>query len=184
MIPTILVLPGLGNSGPGHWQTVWETQSPGCVRVEQRDWDRPELSAWLAALEEALEAAGNPVVLVAHSLSCSLVAHFAVRYPEQRRRIRAALLVAPADVDSPDHTPPETRGFAPIPLARLPFPSIVVASRNDPYVEFSRAEALALAWGSELVDAGNAGHLNAESQLGAWEPGRRCLERLIAASAR
>ncbi|HVJ16938.1 MAG TPA: alpha/beta hydrolase [Polyangiaceae bacterium] len=177
--PTILVLPGLGDSGPEHWQSRWENEWPTFVRVRQRSWDQPELSEWLAALEAAVSAAPTPTILLAHSLSCSLVVQFAARYGNPGACIRGALLVAPADVDSCEHTPPETRSFAPLPLLPLPFPSTVVASRNDPYVAFSRARELAGAWGAEFVDAGDIGHINAASGLGQWPDGKRCLDRLL-----
>jgi uncharacterized protein len=183
-IPTILLLPGLGNSGPRHWQSVWHSEGNGCVRIQQRDWDRPELSEWLSTLQAIVSESSQPLVLVAHSLSCSLVAHFAARHGSAEGRIRAALLVAPADVDSTDHTPPETRSFAPLPLALLPFPSTVVASQNDPFVTFERARGVAHAWGAEFVDAGTVGHINADSELGAWLDGKRCLARLLERAAR
>lgn len=94
--------------------------------------------------------------------------------------VRAALLVAPADVDSPAHTPPETRGFAPMPLARLPFPATVIASADDPYVAIDRARAFAAAWGARFVDGGTVGHINAASGLGDWAAGRRALDALVA----
>ena len=96
------------------------------------------------------------------------------------RDVRAALLVAPADVDSPAHTPPETRAFAPMPSARLPFPATVVASADDPFVSLDRARAFAAAWGAVFVAAGARGHLNAASGLGDWPAGRRALDELLA----
>jgi hypothetical protein len=176
--PLVLVVPGLGGSGPEHWQTRWERAHPRHVRVEQRDWDRPDLETWLTALAARIEAAGEPVVLVAHSLGCALVAHLAARRPDLP--VRAALLVAPADVDSPAHTPPETRGFAPLPLAPLPFPATVVASHDDPFVTLDRARAFAAAWGAELVDAGSCAHINAASNIGDWPAGRVHLDHLLA----
>jgi predicted alpha/beta hydrolase family esterase len=89
------------------------------------------------------------------------------------------LLVAPADVDSAAHTPPETRGFAPMPLARLPFPATVIASRDDAYVTLARARQFARAWGAAFVDAGAIGHINAASGLGDWPAGRRWLRALL-----
>jgi uncharacterized protein len=176
----VLVVPGLGGSGPEHWQTAWERRYPHHVRVAQQSWDHPDLEAWLAALERAVAAAGAPVVIAAHSLGCALVAHAARRTPTMA--IRAALLVAPADVDSPAHTPPETRCFAPMPLARLPFPATVIASRNDPYVTPERARAFAAAWGATFVDAGAVGHINADSGLGDWPDGHAHLEALLAST--
>jgi uncharacterized protein len=173
-----LILPGLSGSGAEHWQTLWEARDPACTRVEQQDWDRPDLAGWLRAVDEALEAAEGPVVLVAHSLGCALVAHGARRAAWSR--VAAALLVAPADVDTPGCTPPETRGFSPIPLESLPFPATVVASQDDAYVDFERARHFARCWGAEFVDAGAVGHINAASGLGNWPAGRRLLDQLAA----
>lgn len=176
--PLVLILPGLGGSGPEHWQTRWEDLHQRHVRLGQRDWDHPDREDWLSTLGAAIEAAGEPVVLVAHSLGCALVA-YAARCPFAAR-IAAALLVAPADVDSPAHTPAETRGFAPMPMTPLPFPATVVASEDDPYVTLGRARAFAAAWGTAFVDAGPRGHLNAASGLGDWPDGRRHLAALLA----
>jgi predicted alpha/beta hydrolase family esterase len=121
------------------------------------------------------------VVIAAHSLGCALVAHAARRAPALP--IRAALLVAPADVDSPAHTPPETRGFAPLPRAPFPFPATVIASRNDPYVTLERARAFAADWGADFVDAGALGHINAASSLGDWSDGRARFEALLLRAA-
>ena len=178
----LLVLPGLGGSGPEHWQTRWEACEAGCARVYQRDWDRPELDAWLREVDAALAAADGPVVLVAHSLACALVAHGARR--TAWAGVVGALLVAPADVDSPAHTPPETRGFAPLPTDPLPFAATVVASQDDPFVALERARELARRWGAEFVDAGAIGHINATSGLGDWAEGRRILRALVARAAR
>lgn len=172
----VLILPGYGDSGPEHWQTVWE-RAHGYTRVVQDDWLEPERDAWLRTLERAVEAATAPVVLVAHSLACALVAHFAARPPA--RRVTAALLVAPADVDSASHTPDEVRSFAPMPLARLRFPAIVVASSDDPFVDLRRAREYAAAWGARLVEAGPCGHLNADAGFGPWPEGHRLLESLV-----
>jgi predicted alpha/beta hydrolase family esterase len=176
--PVTLVLPGLNDSGPEHWQSRWETLHPAYRRVGQRDWDHPDLPAWLGALEAAVAGARGPVALVAHSLGCALAVHAAAR--PFAGSIVAALLVAPADVDSPAHTPAETRGFAPLPMRPLPFPATVVASENDPFVTLPRARAFADAWGAAFVDAGPRGHLNAASGLGDWPEGQQHLAALLA----
>jgi len=178
----LLVLPGLGGSGPDHWQTRWEGCEPGCVRVEQREWDRPDLGEWLRVLDGVLAQGEGPVVLVAHSLACALVAHGARR--PAWSNVVGALLVAPADVDSPTRTPPETRCFSPLPTEALPFAATVVSSQDDPYVAFERARELARRWGAEFVDAGVIGHINASSGLGDWPEGRRLLRALVARAAR
>jgi uncharacterized protein len=174
--PRVLVVPGWGDSGPEHWQSLWEKANPDFQRVAQRDWLYPICHEWVETLAAAIRAAGPPVVLVAHSLGCVAIAH-CVR--GTTLPIHGALLVAPPDVDRPDF-PPVMEGFAPIPRERLPFPSIVVASRNDPFSDFARAEALAAAWGSRLVDAGETGHLNADAGFGPWPLGERLLATLRA----
>ena len=174
MPSTILIVPGLGNSGPAHWQTHWERHY-GYRRVEQRNWDQPVRTDWVQALEASVVAAGPGVVLVAHSLACATVAHWAAT---TQYRIAGALLVAPADVDRPDF-PPEVTGFRPMPLAQLPFPSIVVASTNDEYVTLARAQQFAQAWGSRLVNVGALGHINSEMNLGLWPEGHAQLQALV-----
>jgi len=176
----VFLLPGFGDSGPDHWQSHWEKRH-GYVRVKQRDWYLPDPNEWQGALAEAVLGAEGPVVLVAHSLACVTVAHFAARNPTTR--VVGALLVAPADVESEMHTPDEVRSFSPIPLRPLPFPSILVASRTDPYVRFARATALAAAWGSRLVDAGRSGHINADSGHTEWPEGHALLQELVLGGA-
>jgi len=173
---SILIIPGLGGSGQHHWQSHWEQTLPNARRVEQADWDRPELSAWMERLENAVAAVPG-AVLVAHSLGCALVAHLALRRPDLP--VGAALLVAPADVDSARHTPEHVRSFAPLPGKRLPFRSVVVASRNDPYIAIDRARALAGAWGAIFVDVGASGHINTEAGFGPWPAGEDLLDELI-----
>jgi uncharacterized protein len=176
MRASVLVLPGYAGSGPEHWQTRWERRY-GYARVEQDDWERPDLAAWKRRLGEAIERTTGPVALVAHSLGCVLVAHCAG--DAFAGRIGAALLVAPPDVDEIRHLMPEVDGFAPVPLARLPFPSVVVASTDDPYAEPARARAFAASWGARLVELQAAGHINADSNLGDWPRGHRLLEDLL-----
>lgn len=173
---TVLILPGYGDSGPEHWQTLWERRH-GYARVVQDDWERPHLAAWKRRLADALADTNDRVVLVAHSLGCALVAHAA---EEVGARVAAALLVAPPDVDEIRHLMPEIETFAPMPLDRLPFPTLVVGSTNDPYAEASRVQEFAAAWGARFVDVGAAGHINAESNLGEWAAGQRLLAELVA----
>ncbi|MBG8552470.1 RBBP9/YdeN family alpha/beta hydrolase [Hymenobacter guriensis] len=174
MASSVLLLPGLGNSGPQHWQTQWE-QHYGYLRANQLNWDQPTCHDWVQMLDWAVAAAGPDVVVVAHSLGCATVAHWAAT---TNQSIRAALLVAPADVDRPDF-PSEVTGFAPMPLAPLPFPSIVAASTNDEYVTLPRARLFADAWGSRLVNVGALGHINSASELGLWPQGHALLRELV-----
>jgi predicted alpha/beta hydrolase family esterase len=173
-----LIVPGIGNSGTLHWQTLWERQHPGWQRVQQRDWDRPVLDEWLQALESAVAGFPAPVVLIAHSMGCLLVAHWA---QQASIPVRAALLVAPPDPKGPAF-PSAARGFETVPSGRLPFPSLVVASSDDPFGSVDYAKRCAADWGSAFVEAGAIGHINAESDLGEWPAGLVLLEQLLASS--
>ena len=175
--PPVLMLPGYGDSGPQHWQSLWEAADRACRRVVQRDWHNPTLDDWRERLDRAIAESERPPILVAHSLGCALVAHWA---RGAARRVAGALLVAPADADMVALMLDAVASFAPVPLEPLPFPSIVVASSDDPYVSLERAETFARAWGSRLVRIGAAGHINADSGHGEWPEGRWLLDELRA----
>jgi hypothetical protein len=177
----VLILPGRGNSGPAHWQTRWQQLRPDFVRIEQTEWTTPKRVDWVASLQRTLAAlAPAPVVLVAHSLACSLVANWV--NAGDLATVRAALLVSPSDVDSPDW-PAGPIGFSPMPRMKMPFPTTVVASTNDPMVTEPRARVFAQAWGAEYLCIGARGHINADSGLGDWPEGMALLDRLIAGAA-
>ncbi|RIV80984.1 serine hydrolase family protein [Aurantiacibacter xanthus] len=170
MLP-VLLLPGLGGSGPGHWQSHWQRADPAMTRLSVPDWDRPELADWCAALDRAVNAHARPPILVAHSLACLLVAHWAqARGP----RAAGAILVAVPDPSGPQF-PVEARSFAQVPEQPLPFPSVVVASADDPYGSLDHSERRARQWGSRLIAVGSLGHINADSNLGEWARGREIL---------
>lgn len=171
----ILLLPGWQNSGPDHWQSHWEGRY-GYQRVEQHDWLRPLRGDWTARLEDAVLDAGGPVVLVAHSLGCVLAAWWAA-HSRSTCHVRAALLVAPADVEQPGLRA-RLPGWAPLARRPLPFGAAVLASRNDPYCSAARAQALAHSWGARFVDCGARGHLNGDSALGDWPEGHALLANL------
>jgi predicted alpha/beta hydrolase family esterase len=144
------------------------------VRVQQRDWDNPVCEEWVAVNEEAVKRAGHNVALVAHSLACLAVAHWAAK---PHSPIKAALLVAVPDSKGPNF-PPEARGFSETPTQRFPFRSTVVVSDNDPYGSPEHSAQIAAAWGSRVVHIGNRGHINANSGLGAWPEGYELLNQL------
>ena len=179
----ILNVPGLNNSGPTHWQTRWEQRYPWFRRVELGVWNQPDRTVWVQRLDEAIRAADQPVILVAHSLGCLAVAWWAaLSGAGYREPVAGALLVAPADAERPAACN-GVAGFGPVPTHPLPFPSILVASRNDPHATFERSSRFARAWGSHLVDAGEAGHLNADSGLGDWPLGIALVDRLVDAAS-
>lgn len=173
---TVLMVPGFTGSGPGHWQRLWHHDDPASRWVEQRDWDRPDPDAWVTALDRAVHATAPPVVLVGHSLGCITI----VRWAEVRpaHAVAAAMLVAPADVEAPA-APAAIRCFAPIPMRRLPFPTVVVASADDPLLAPTRAEQLTSCWRARLVSVGPAGHINTASGHGEWPEGRRLLTGVL-----
>lgn len=165
---TILIIPGYTNSGPGHWQTRWQSKLSTAQRVEQAEWSKPVREDWAAKVAEAINAAEKPVVLIAHSLGIPTAIH---ALPAARKPIAGAFFVAPPDVANPEIRPKHLMTFGPYPRDPLPFPSITVASRNDPFCAFDVAEDIAAAWGSLFIDAGEAGHLNQESGHGPWPEG-------------
>lgn len=175
--PTVLLLPGWQNSGSAHWQSRWELLH-GYTRVQQHDWMQPLRGDWMAQLEEAVLAAPGPVVLVAHSLGCMLTAAWAA-HSRNGQRVVGALLVAPGDPER-EELRAALKSWSPIVLQALPFRSILLGSQNDPYCSFARAQSFAAAWGSEFMDYGHAGHINAESGLGDWPQGQALLHQLIA----
>ncbi len=180
----ILLLPGWQNSGPDHWQSRWE-RVHGYVRVEQHDWNRPLRGDWIARLEDVLLARGEgaaPAILVAHSLGCITAAAWA-SHSRHAHLVGGALLVAPPDVER-EEIGGLLPGWAPIPLQKLPFQSVMFASSNDPFCRPDRARALAAAWGAGLVEAGPRGHLNADSGLGDWPEAHQAVLRLAAQSVR
>jgi uncharacterized protein len=172
----VLILPGWQNSGPDHWQSLWEAQY-GYRRVDQHDWTNPRRGDWMAQLEETILSADEPVVLVAHSLGCILTAAWA-SHSQNTHRVKAALLVAPGDPER-EALQGVLPSWAPVPMRPLPFPSLLVGSRDDPYCSFDRVQAMGVAWGATFTDLGNAGHINAETGLGAWAQGRTMLRQLI-----
>ena len=113
----ILILPGWQSSGPGHWQSLWQQQF-GYQWVEQHDWLRPLRGDWIARLEDVVLGCEQPVVLVAHSLGCLLVAAWA-SHSRNTHRVQAALLVAPGDAEQASLRP-VLSSWSPIALQRLP----------------------------------------------------------------
>ncbi len=165
-----LILPGRDNAGPDHWQSQWQASLPNMTRVEQDEWIAPRFAPWAARLDECAALASRPVVLIAHSLGTSLIMHWA--HQADRRAVAGAFMVAPSDRGPADiWAAAGQSGFAPMRLDPLPFPSMVLAARNDPYVAFDRATLFAAAWGSDLVDMGEAGHMGDADQLGVWPQG-------------
>jgi uncharacterized protein len=177
-------IPGINGSGHDHWQTKWERQYPNFKRVEQRDWTFPNKDAWASALERQLRQHSNesnePIILVAHSMGVHTVAQLAKNF---NIKIAGALLVAPPNVKKLEENG-LVKGYLPQALDQLPFPSIVVASNNDPYATIEESKEYAEAWGSEFINIGNKGHINADAGLGLWRQGVLLLNQLLSDSAK
>lgn len=176
--PKLLTVPGIDNSGPRHWQTLWEDDLDDCERVDLGMWDRPHRNTWVNKLNAAIAAARRPVVLIAHSLGCHAVAWWNHLEREAEGKVLGALLVAPPNlIDIPATS--RLAAFAPLVRERLRFPAILAASRDDHYASFGQSRKMARAWGCHFVDAGWLGHINADSNIGAWPFGRHLLDRLM-----
>ena len=175
-LPRVLLLPGWLDSGPTHWQSRWEALH-GDRRVQQDDWQWPKRGDWMARLDEVILENDEPIVLVAHSLGCHLVAAWAA-HSAHTDRVEAALLVAVPDTER-DDMPPNLFNWRPIVRERLPFASLMVVSSDDPYGSPERAAQLARDWGSDSVSIGERGHINGDSGLADWPEGRALLHELL-----
>lgn len=166
----ILIVPGWTNSGPDHWQSRWQRNMKHARRVEQADWDRPQIDDWVSCIVAMARHASRPTVLVAHSCGVNAVVRAAPRLTETR--IVGAFLVAPSDLKpEQDIWPAKWGGFAPLPMEPLPFPSKLIGSSNDPFCSVERAQDIGAAWGSDVSIIGGAGHINTESGHGPWPEG-------------
>jgi uncharacterized protein len=163
----VLLVPGIGNSGPDHWQSLWQVKHRDVGRVIQRDWDHPVCDVWVEALDKAVGQTAAPPILVAHSLGCLTVAHWAAR---SDRPFYAALLVAVPDPGGSAY-PKAASGFATVPPALREYRVTVVSSDDDPYATTTYTEEQVAAWGAEHVRLSQRGHINAVSGLGDWADG-------------
>lgn len=182
--PTVLIVPGLRDAVAQHWQTLLAERLPNALSLAPLGREQLGLEPRIEGLEAAVAAAPGPVLLVAHSGGCVLVAHWA-RCTQLSARVSGALLATPPTFDRP--LPPaypqlealDAAGWLPVPRQRLPFASLVAASRNDALGEFDAVCALARDWGSEVVDLGEVGHLNPASGYGPWPLAESLIQRVM-----
>lgn len=165
----LVLVPGFKDSGPEHWQSLWQTRLPALLRISQRRWDNPDIELWIGAIKRLIDERRRPAVLIGHSLgalaSCCLAA-------DGHPLVAGLMLVAPAE-------PTRFEAEARVPERALGHPSLVVASQNDSVMRFSRAEHWSRVWGADLVDLGEAGHINAEAGFGPWPHGLNLLAGLV-----
>ena len=169
----ILIIPGYTNAGPDHWQSRWEAKIPTARRVQQAEWSKPVRDDWVQTIRETIAQCDRPVVLVGHSLGAAAAIHATMdrdACPEAQK-IVGGFFVCPPDVENPEIRPRHLLTFGPYPTEPLPYPSFVVASRNDDFSTYEKAAETAANWGSFLVDAGEAGHINEKSGHGPWPEG-------------
>lgn len=171
--PTVLIVPGLRDHVPQHWQTLLAQELPQAHSVPAMGRTDLDCGARVHALEVAVAAIDGPVLLVAHSGGCIMVAHWAAQ-TRRGAQVHAALLATPPDFERPmpegypSMVDLEAAGWFPVPQGALPFPSLVLTSDDDPLGERARVEDLARSWRSRLLHLGAVGHLNPASGFGPW----------------
>ena len=176
-----LIVPGLDGSPSPHWQDWWARTDPNAMFVDLPDPRRPIREAWEAAL--AVMILRHPgSILVGHSLGSVLIAQMLDRW--SGLRVRGAVLVAPADPMAGFDDRRRIRRFGPLPDRALDVPTVLVASRNDPWMSFDRSRDLADDLGADLIDLGHAGHVNVASGFGPWPGGKVIRDRLLDQTAR
>ena len=172
----ILIVPGYKGSNEDHWQTRWENNITSARRVQMGDWHKPVFEDWKANLVAAVENTTKPIILVGHSIGSQVIVQAAKEF---NKPVAGALLVAPPDVENPNIRPKHLLTFGPASTDPLPFPSVAIASRNDHFCSFEKAEDMAASWGSLFMDAGESGHINHESGHGPWPEGLMVFSRFL-----
>lgn len=180
---TMIVLPGINGSGTNHWQTHWEAALPDTRRFQPADWDRPDLGDWMEALTREVDEAAERPILVAHSLACLLVAHWAARAGHLAGKVRGAFLVAVPDPHRETFPAAAAPDFGDVPTVRLPFPALIIASTDCPYGSADHTARRAHEWGAPVIVAGALGHINEASGLADWPQGAALLAAFVAGTA-
>ena len=174
---TYINVPGLGGSGVSHWQTYWEKAHPEIIRVEQTDWDNPVCQKWIEQLLKTInQSADKPIVLIGHSLGCATIVHAAKQ--NNLSNVAGAFLVAMPDVERSDF-PKECIGFAPMPRISLSFPSLMIASENDPYISSMELKKWSDIFGAEFISVGEREHIGTAAKLGYWEEGQKLFHAFV-----
>ncbi len=174
---TYINVPGLGGSGDTHWQTFWEKAYPEILRVEQQDWDNPVCKVWVDKLEETIKHnSTKPVILIGHSLGCATIVHAAAA--NKLDNVAGAFLVAMPDVERSDF-PGECIGFSPMSRRALPFPSVMIASENDPYISSAELKKWSDTLASDFISVGLREHIGTAAKLEYWEEGQQLFKQFM-----
>jgi len=172
----IVVVPGIDDSGPEHWQSRWQSAHPDAARIAPRSFAAPELDDWVRSIEDAVASRSAPPLVIAHSLGCLAALAWVERV--RRPRIAALVLVAVPDPTTPSFPRAAAPTFTRVPLPPLG-PAIVIASSNDPFGSLDHATRVARATGARLEVVGALGHINASSGLGDWTEGLALVEAAL-----
>jgi predicted alpha/beta hydrolase family esterase len=172
MTATYLIVPGFTNSGPNHWQTFIQRKYSNVIRVEQDDWNSPS-AIWVGKLTQTINETEGDILLVGHSCGAVAIAKWAVSHSVER--VKALILVAPADVDAEDAIEP-IREQRPLPTKKLGYKSLLIHSDNDKHLHKSRACELASRWGCETRLICGGGHLHTDAGYGEWLEGEQLIE--------
>ena len=169
MIHTVIV-PGVGGSEHDHWQSWLQRQLKSCSRVQQQDWNKPVLHAWVEQFVKTVQAIQEPIQIVAHSFGCLTTVAALAQHPELNQKIKNLVLVAPANPARFGDT-----GFAResqndyqqyFHQLKLQVPTQMIISENDPWLNFQDALQLAKAWKIRPKNLGQVGHINVASGFG------------------
>ncbi len=172
----ILIVPGYKGANEDHWQSRWERNITSARRVAMGDWHKPVFEDWRNNLLAEIAKATKPVILVGHSIGSQVIVQASKDLPAP---VAGALLVAPPDVENPAIRPRHLLTFGPALTDPLPFPSVTIASRNDHFCAYDKAEQMAADWGSLFMDAGESGHINHESGHGPWPEGLMVFSKFL-----
>ena len=169
MIHTVIV-PGVGGSEHDHWQSWLQRQLKSCSRVQQQDWNKPVLHAWVEQFVKTVQAIQEPIQIVAHSFGCLTTVAALAQHPELNQKIKNLVLVAPAnparfgDAGFARESQNDYQQY--FHQLKLQVPTQMIISENDPWLNFQDALQLAKTWKIRPKNLGQVGHINVASGFG------------------
>lgn len=171
----VMLVHGLGGSGPWHWQQWLTAQLPAYgVRAELPGLpgpDSPVLDEWLSMLRSRLASvpASAELVVAAHAEGVALWLHHTATIGGRARRADRVLLVAPPD----PQREPDAGGLVPYPqdarsLRRAAGLTRLVVGTGDQHITMHGAHALADRLKIELDVVLDGEHVDTEAGYGPW----------------